>query len=127
MGLWFGRIELPHKISFGTRGDRCQFRMPPSLRAPRTRSPVTMGFPACWRCLLGFRTCDAERGDGRDRLAAQAGDVPLDEEHLADVRERRVIGGGQDLDGTGGDPAVALVGGGLSDRDLVPWQRVEGV
>ena len=33
-GLWFGRIELPHKIPFGTRGHRCQFRMHPSPRAP---------------------------------------------------------------------------------------------
>ena len=71
-------------------------------------------------CPPGFRTRDAERGDGRDRLAAQAGDVPLDEEHLADVREREVIGSGQDLDGPGGNPAVALIGGGMSDRDLVP-------
>jgi hypothetical protein len=28
-------------------------------------------------CLLGFRAGDTERGDGRDRLAAHAGDVPL--------------------------------------------------
>ena len=78
-------------------------------------------------CPPGFRTRDAERGDGRDRLAAQAGDVPLDEEHLADVREREVVGSGQDLDGPGGDPAVALIGGGMSDRDLVPRQCVEGI
>jgi hypothetical protein len=46
-------------------------------------------------CLLGLRAGDAERGDGGDRLAVQAGDVPLDEEHLADVRERQVVGAGR--------------------------------
>jgi hypothetical protein len=33
-GFWFGRIELPHKIPFGAKGYRCQFRMPQSSRAP---------------------------------------------------------------------------------------------
>ena len=76
-------------------------------------------------CLPGFRAGDAECGDGRDRLAVQVRDVPFDEEHLADVRERQVVGGGQDLDGAGGDPAVAFIGGGMSDRNLAPRQRVE--
>jgi len=49
-------------------------------------------------CVLGSRAGDAERGDSGYRLAAQAGDVPLDEEHLADVRERQAVRGGQDLD-----------------------------
>lgn len=61
-----------------------------------------------------FRAGDAEGGDGRDWLAVQVGDVPLDEEYLADVRERQPFGGGQDLDRAGGDPPVALVGGGTS-------------
>ena len=55
-----------------------------------------------------FRAGDAERGDGRDRLAAQVDDVPLDQEDLGDVRERELFGGGQDLDGAGDDPPVAL-------------------
>ena len=59
-------------------------------------------------CLTGFRAGDAEGGDGGDGFARQVGDVPFDEEHLADVREWQVIRGGQDLDGAGGDPAVAL-------------------
>ena len=54
-------------------------------------------------CLPGLRAGDAERGDRRDRLALQVGDVALDEEDLADVREREPFGGGQDLDGAGGD------------------------
>ena len=33
-GRWFGRIQLPHKIPFGTRGHRCQFRLPPFPRVP---------------------------------------------------------------------------------------------
>ena len=69
-------------------------------------------------CLFRFRAGDAERGDGRDRLAVQVGDVPLDQEDLADVRERQPFGGGQDLDGAGGDAPVALVGGGVRDRDV---------
>ena len=78
-------------------------------------------------CLPGFRAGDAERGDGGDRLAVQVRDVPLDEEHLADVRERQILGRGQDLDGAGGDPAVALVGGGMGYRHLAPGQRVESI
>lgn len=78
-------------------------------------------------CLAGFRAGDAKRSDGRDRVAVQAGDVPFDQEHLADVRERQAVGGGQDLDGAGGDPAVASVGGGVGDGYLAPWQRIEGV
>ena len=46
-------------------------------------------------CLPGFRAGDAERGDSRDRLAVQAGDVPFDQEHLADVRERQIVGAGK--------------------------------
>ena len=61
----------------------------------------------------------------RDRLAAQVSDVPLDEEHLADVRERQILRRGQHLDGAGGDPAVALIGGSMGDRHLTPGQRVE--
>ena len=67
-------------------------------------------------CLPGFRAGDAERGDGGDRLAVQVGDVPLDEEHLADVRERQILRRGQHLDGAGGDPAVSFVGGGAGYR-----------
>lgn len=69
-------------------------------------------------CLAGFRAGDAKRSDGRDRVAVQAGDVPFDQEHLADVRERQAVGGGQDLDGAGGDPAVASVGGGVGNGYL---------
>jgi hypothetical protein len=58
-------------------------------------------------------------------FARQVGDMPFDEEHLADMRERQVIRGGQDLDGAGGDPAVALIGGGAGDRHLAPRQRIE--
>jgi hypothetical protein len=70
-------------------------------------------------CLLGFRAGDAKGGDGGDRLAVQVRDVPFDQEYLADVRERQVVGGGQYLDGAGGDPAVAFVGSGAGDWHLV--------
>jgi hypothetical protein len=53
----------------------------------------------------------AERGYRGDRVAAQVSDVPLDQVHLADVRERQVLRRGQHLDGAGGDPAMAAVGG----------------
>ena len=62
----------------------------------------------------GFRAGDAKGGDGRDQLAAQVHDIPFDQEYLADVRERQILGGGQYLDGAGGDPAVAFVGGGAA-------------
>ena len=71
-------------------------------------------------CLLGFRAGDAERGDSRDRLAAQVSDVPLDEEHLADVRKRQILRRGRHLDGAGGDPAVTLISGGAGYRHLAP-------
>ena len=35
------------------------------------------------------------------------------------MREREPFGGGQDLDGAGGDAPVALVGGGVRDRDVL--------
>ena len=71
-------------------------------------------------CLPGFRAGDAECGDGRDRLAVQVRDVPFDQEHLADVRERRIVRRGQDLDGAGGNAAVALIGGGMGDEPPRP-------
>jgi len=53
----------------------------------------------------------AERGYCGDRVAVQVSDVPFDQVHLADVRERQVLRRGQHLDGAGGDPAMAAVGG----------------
>jgi hypothetical protein len=46
-------------------------------------------------CPAGFRAGDAERGDVGDGFARQVGDVPFDEERLADVRERQVVGAGR--------------------------------
>jgi len=43
------------------------------------------------------------------------------------VRERQIIWRGQDLDGAGGDPAMAAVGGGIGDRSAPPGQGVQGV
>ena len=43
------------------------------------------------------------------------------------MRERQIAGRVEDLDGAGGDLAVAPVGGGVGDRHLVPGQGVEGV
>ena len=48
----------------------------------------------------------------------QVSDVPFDQEHLADVRERQILRRGQHLDGAGGDPAVALISGGVGYRHL---------
>src|SRR5258708_583831 len=73
------------------------------------------------------RAAHAGRGDRREGVAGQVAHVAFDQQDLADVRERQVLGGGHDLDGAGGDPAVAPVGGLMRDRDLVPGQRVEGV
>jgi hypothetical protein len=77
--------------------------------------------------LARFRAGDAESGDGRDRLAVRVSDVPLDQEHLADVGERQPFGGGQNLDRAGGDPPVAPVGGGVRDRGVLPGQGVDRV
>jgi hypothetical protein len=79
----------------------------------------------CLPARPGPQAGDAERGDGRDVPAAQVGDVPLDQEHLPDVRERQPVGGWQDLDRAGGDAPVALAGGGVSDGRL-PGQGVDG-
>src|ERR1019366_9262667 len=50
----------------------------------------------------------------------QVRDVPFDQEYLVDVRERQILRRGQHLDGAGGDPAVAFIGGGVGDRHLAP-------
>jgi hypothetical protein len=75
----------------------------------------------------GVQAGDAEGGDVGQRCAVQGGDVPLDQVCLADVRERQVAGRVHDLDGTGFDPAVAAVGGGVGDRDAAPGQGVRGI
>ena len=51
--------------------------------------------------------------------------MPLDQVCLADVRERQIAGCVDELDGAGGDPAVAAVSGGMGDRDIAPVQGVE--
>jgi hypothetical protein len=51
-------------------------------------------------------------------------DVTLDQQDLADVRERQVLRCGNDLDGAGGDPAVAPACLGVRGWDLIPWQPI---
>src|ERR1019366_5894320 len=53
--------------------------------------------------------------------------MALDQACLADVRERQVRRRVEDLDGGGGDPAMAAVSGGRCNRDVLPGQGVENV
>ena len=53
--------------------------------------------------------------------------MALDQVCLADVRERQVRRRVEDLDGGGGDPAMAAVSGGRCNRDVLPGQGVENV
>lgn len=53
-------------------------------------------------------------------------DVAFDQPDLLDVRERQVRGCWEDLDGTGGDPAVAVIDFAVCDWGVGPGQRVEG-
>ena len=52
-------------------------------------------------------------------------DVAFDQPYPVDVREREVGWGGSDLDGAGGDPAVAAVDLPVGDRGVGPGQRIE--
>ena len=74
---------------------------------------------------VGGQVRHAERGDRGGRGAVEGGDVAFDQPDLVDVRERQILGCGQDLDGAGGDPAVAALNLGCGDRGLRPCQRVE--
>jgi hypothetical protein len=75
----------------------------------------------------GVEAGDAECGDVGQGRAVQGGDVPLDQVCLADVRERQAVWRVHDLDSAGGDPAVAAVGSGVGDSDVLPGQGVQGV
>ena len=54
-------------------------------------------------------------------------DVPLDEQGLARVLEAGAVGGGQDADGAGLDPAAADLAGRGGDGHGFPGQRVQGL
>ncbi|MGH3989966.1 MAG: hypothetical protein ACRDTZ_22035, partial [Pseudonocardiaceae bacterium] len=70
--------------------------------------------------------CQAQGRDCGALGPGGVGDVAFDQPDLVDVRERQVGGGGQGLDGAGGDPAVGGVDVAVGDRGVGPGQRVEG-
>lgn len=77
-----------------------------------------------------FGACGGQAGDAEDRdrgrrSAVEVADVTFDQRDLPDMRERQVLGCGQDADGAAFDTAVASIGPGMADRRLLPRQGIE--
>jgi hypothetical protein len=87
----------------------------------RTRLARHSGVPG-W---VGGPVGHAQRCHRGVRSAGRVGDVAFDQPDLVDVRERQVGRCGEDLDGAGGDSAVAGVDVAQRDWSLGPGQRVE--
>jgi hypothetical protein len=86
----------------------------------------------CPQDSIGHSAAGSSPGDESEVLAL-CGVVSLTssaagpfQDHLG-VGERQVFGGRKDLDGAGGDPAVALLGGRAGGGDVAPGQSVDGV
>jgi hypothetical protein len=94
-----------------------------SIRAPRARP--SWAARKAWKAMATMTAAACPATPPKAGMTSAS--FPIDNMYKCSepVRERQILGRGQHLDGAGGDPAVAAVGGGVRDRDLVPGQGIE--